>query len=260
MLALVLFGAAPAQAWQVFVQVTSETTFRGSSETSTATTREDRAARSRAAAGTLCTSDEECSGWCDRGTCVEAGAPTQARPAPPRLGCVDDSSCAYGYGCREGQCVDVSPELPRCLDDSTCGDELRCREFRCVQVDPPRPAPAVDCVSAEQCAPGQRCANGHCLSPPPPPPSSSLWRRGSELYLRDRAVQLRQDLALGEGPIIATLAAVREVPAATLGRAMRAHRATLVKVMGDGTDATWPSRFLLELEALCANSTRLSAR
>ena len=263
-LALMLFGAAPAQAWQVFVQVTSETTFRGSSETTSATTREDQRARgSRSAAGTVCTDDEECNGWCDGGACVDSPqtrrepVPVQpVTPDPTFYACVNDESCASNYACRQGRCV----AAPTCEDDSVCGDELRCRNFQCVKIDPPRPAPGMKCDSAAQCAPGQSCSNGQCLSPPPPPPSSSLWRRGSELYLRGRTVQLREDLALGEGPVIATLAVVRGLPAAALGRALRAHRAALVKVMGDGTDATWPSRFLLELEVLCADSPRLSAR
>jgi hypothetical protein len=39
------------------------------------------------------------------------------------------------------------------------------------------------------------------------------------------------------------------VPAAALGRVLRAHRAELIDLMGDGSDPAWTSRFLFTLDA-----------
>lgn len=237
---LVLFSASSAHAWDVSLRVASEITFRGSSETSTAASRADRAQRAHknGGMGAQCVTDDDCSGYCDSGTCVDPAAVAQTPTAPvPRLpGCADDQQCALGYTCQDQRCVE--------------------------RTQPPLPQPAIiqQCSSGLPCAQGQSCVSGQCLSPPPSPPSSSLQRKGEELYVRERAVQLRQDLALGEGPVISTLASLQGVSPATLGRAMRAHRAALVAVMGDGSDPTWPRRFLLELEASCVPGLRVSSR
>jgi len=239
--AVVIFlFASSANAWDVSLRLASETTFRGSSETSTGATRADRAQRASktGSMGSQCVTDDDCSGYCDSGTCVDptlvAQQPAQTPQALP--GCADDQQCALGYACREQRCVETSqPQLPQ----------------------PVRMQP---CNSDTQCVQGQSCVSGQCLSPPPAPPSSSLQQKGSELYVRERAVQLRQDLALGEGPVISTLAALRGVSAVTLGKAMRARRAELVAVMGDGSDPTWPRRFLLEVESSCLPNVRVSSR
>lgn len=230
---IALCAATEVQAWDAFFRISSETTLRGSSETSSASTRAENAERRYQNDQRECHYDEQCPGRCEYGRCVAGAPPPTAQPsAPPSpyLRCTDDSSCAIGYSCRDGACVQ------------------------------PPPAPNA-CVHDGQCQQGQSCVNGHCFFPPPPPPPPSvMWRRGSELYLRDRAVQLRQDLALGEGPVISTLAAVRGVPAAALGKAMRAHRAELISLMGDGSDERWMSRVLLKVEALCEAPARVSAR
>lgn len=143
--------------------------------------------------------------------------------------------------------------IPReCELDEHCAAGRACQRYQCVEVQPLAlpPAPPTSCSSEAQCPQGQSCTNGVCLSPPPPPPSSSLQRQGSELYLRERVVQLKQDLALGEGPVIATLAATRGVSAAALGRLLRSHRAELIQLMGDGSDERWTERFLIRLDAL----------
>lgn len=253
LLALVVSCAASeAEAWQAFVQVSCETTLRGSSETSTAASRADRVSRRRsdsqpspggASAGTQCISDDECYGWCEHGRCVDTASTQPAAPivqeapraGPTAINCTGDESCAPGYQCLDGACTARPPPEPM-------------------------PLPVTRCEADSQCAPGQRCVNAQCLSPPPMPPSSSLQRRGTELYLAGRVVQLREDLALGEGPVISTLAAIEGVPPATLGRQLRARRAALVKLVGDGSDVGWPGRFLTEVEALSTPRVRLSAR
>ena len=230
---LLLLTAREAQAWEVFFRVTSETTFRGSSETSSASTRADRAERTNRgksgstsggrSEGTQCVSDDECFGYCEEGRCVDDATPATAPPT-------------------QNTPIEVHPANP--IDPS-------------YQPDPP--APIVKCVSDDQCPQGQSCINGQCLSPPPPPPpSASLWKRGAELYLRERTVQLREELALGEGPMISTLATRQGVSASKLGRAMRAQRSELMR--GAGTDPRWTARFLLQLEALCVQPASLSVR
>lgn len=246
--ALVVSGQA--HAWQVFVQVSCETTLRGSSETSTAASRADRVSNRRASEqhdvtrapeGSQCGTDDECYGWCDNGRCVDsAHAPMPVvqntpRAAPNAINCTGNESCAPGYQCLDGACAALPAPTP-------------------MPVSLPR------CESDAQCAPGQRCVSTQCLSPPPMPPSSSLPRRGTELYLTGRSVQLREDLALGQGPVISTLAAIEGVPAAQLGRQLRAHRAELIKVIGDGTDERWAANFLTEVEAISNPAVRLSAR
>lgn len=217
------------------MQLMSETSIRGSTESSEASTRADaeerREARrerreeenrrkllegSGAIAGSQCTRDTECQGRCRDSRCEDVPAPGPAR---------------------------------ECEADQTCGAGRICRDFACVGADPVV-VPPLQCTTGEQCQPGQGCTNGQCLSLPPSPPSSSLQRQGSEIYLRDRAVQLRQDLALGEGPVISTLASMQGVSAGALGRALRAQREELIAVMGDGADPTWMGRFLRRVEAL----------
>ena len=241
----VLFSASSAHAWDASCRLAiasseasvraSETSFRGSSDTSTAASRADQVGRGSKAGGmgSGCATDDDCSGYCDSGTCVDSTAGVQ-QPAPrPLPGCADDQQCAPGYVCREQRCAQSSqPQQPELIQQ---------------------------CASDLQCLQGERCVNGQCLTPPPTPPSSSLQRRGSELYLRERSMQLRQDLALGEGPVIATLAALKGVSPGALGRAMRARRAELVAVVGDGSDPTWPARLLVEVES-CVPRLRVSNR
>ena len=234
---LVLCSASRAQAWQVFLQVSSEVTLRGSSETSTAASRAERDDRGpkTGAQGSQCSTDTDCSGYCDLGTCVDPLPAQPAAPAPRMPACIDDQSCAVGYACREQRCVELTGPQPQ--------------------------PPALErCDSDAQCTQGQRCVGGQCLSPPPPPPSSSLQRRGFELYLRDRAVPLQQDLALGEGPVISLLATELKVSAPRLGRTLRAHRAPLAALVGDASATDWPRRFLGQLDALCAPSVRVARR
>ena len=145
----------------------------------------------------------------------------------------------------------VPVPIPKeCELDEHCAAGRVCQRFQCVEV-PPAVAPPLPaaCSSDAQCQPGQSCSNGNCLSLPPSPPSSSLQRRGRELYLRERVVQLKQDLALGEGPVISTLASLQGVPSSALGKVLRAHRAEVMELIGDGVDPTWPSRILIRIDA-----------
>jgi hypothetical protein len=46
------------------------------------------------------------------------------------------------------------------------------------------------------------------------------------------------------------LASVHRVSPVALGRALRAHRAELAGLIGDGADAAWADRFLRRVEEL----------
>ena len=80
--------------------------------------------------------------------------------------------------------------------------------------------------------------------------SSELIRRGAELFLRERVVQLREELALGKGPVITALAAARGESAVKLGRTLRAHRAQLVEVISDASGSDWAGEFLRRVDLL----------
>jgi hypothetical protein len=102
------------------------------------------------------------------------------------------------------------------------------------------------CVNDLDCA--GWCVQGRCsASPPRSSIDASMQRRATEVYLRDRGVQLRQDLALGEGPVVTALAATLGVSATKLGKLMRSHRELLAATLGG---ANWPTRFLDQLETL----------
>jgi predicted component of type VI protein secretion system len=69
--------------------------------------------------------------------------------------------------------------------------------------------------------------------PPPaaPPPQPQEIEGAAQTYLRSRAHQLREDLALGAGPTIeelASLARIRRENLGTFGRLLRAHRQELL--------------------------------
>ncbi len=75
-------------------------------------------------------------------------------------------------------------------------------------------------------------------------------QRSSELFLRDRSVQLREELALGKGPVTTWLAALGGVAPAKLGQALRSNRVELAKLIGDPSRTEWPNQFLRRVEEL----------
>lgn len=233
---LIILSASTAHAWEVFARVSLEITCRGTSETTgAATSRADRAEERRQerlnqySQSADCRTDLDCqqAEYCEQGRCVLPVASAQAPVTRPLAGCSDDSQCAIGHACLETRCVErTAPQLP--------------------------PVQVQQCSGDVQCTQGQRCLSGRCMSPPPSPPSTSLQRRGTEVYLRERAVQLRQDLALGEGPVLSHLALQHEISARKLGLIARAHRAALFSLVGDGSDTAWPARFLDKVDQLLA--------
>lgn len=157
--------------------------------------------------------------------------------------CESNDDCE-GY-CIQGKCVDAI-------------DEHESARVEPVQSnpEPPLETPSVArCTSNAQCAEGQNCLNGFCMSPPPAP--SSLLLRSSELYVRVNVAQLEQDLALGEGPVISTLARLQKISPKELGKLMRANRAELSAMLGDRADTTWPKRFFERLDQLQRRATAL---
>lgn len=194
--------------------------------------------------GMSCEDHDDCRGWCQQGFCAGGAS------APPQ--CTDDAACAPGQVCRQGQCQapptpvrrDPPPQVPMCTANEECVSPGQCVDGRCVVPQPPPDTGA--CTEDAQCAPGLVCDQGQCAPPASPP----LLRRGRELYLRQRVVQLRQDLAVGAGPVITMLAAAQRVSAVALGKTLRAHRAELAALLGDGADDAWAGRFLERVEQL----------
>jgi hypothetical protein len=232
---LIIVTASSAHAWEVFIRVSLEVTCRGTSETSSAaSSASDRDARRQErldqySQSSDCRTDSDCqvNQYCEQGRCVQPMASAPVPQTQPLPGCSDDSQCAIGYACLNTQCVQrTAPQLPAV-------NVVRCETYL-------------------QCGPGQSCVGGQCMSPPPSPPSSSIQRRGTEVYLRERSAQLRQDLALGEGPVISNLALQHQVTPRKLGLIMRAHRAELSGLVGDGADTAWPGRFLEKVDQLLA--------
>ncbi len=115
-----------------------------------------------------------------------------------------------------------------------------------------------ECESDHDCHSSSQCAQKRCVSRPAagtsPATPTSLRRQGAELYLRARRVQLREELALGRGPMINVLARVEQVPAQQLGRTLREHHAELSALIGDEADPKWSTRFLARVDELCARS------
>lgn len=169
-----------------------------------------------------------------------SSAPSHASGSASRAECEEGAAdCPSSYRCRAGSCVPqfveakatpvAVPEESRLDLGGKCGLDADCAE-------------------------GLVCSYAICVTQPPSPPSSSLRRRASELYLRARVVELREELALGRGPVINGLAQAEGVPAKELGRALRQHRSELVTLIGDSSDPAWSAKFLTRLEALCARS------
>lgn len=98
-----------------------------------------------------------------------------------------------------------------------------------------------------KCPPGKLCELSSRSGAPPP---SSIEGQAFERYVGQSAVRLREELALGKGPVINAIARTQGVPAPTLGRTLRAHREELVALMGDGRTDDWAGRFLARVEEL----------
>ena len=233
---LIILTASSAHAWDAFFRISFEVTSRGTSGTTESssnaasrTEREEARRQEQTQYAFQCRADSDCalSQYCAQGRCVQpvASAPQpQPRPIP---GCADDSQCAMGYTCFEARCVERAQPQPPPVQEPQCSSDVQCLQ-------------------------GQSCVNGRCLTPPPFPPSSSLERRGTEVSLRERAVQLRQDLALGDGPVLASLALQHKVTVRKLGLLIRANRDEFRALVGDLTDDTWPARFLERVDQLLA--------
>jgi Cys-rich repeat protein len=257
--------AAPsAWAWDVCVNVTLRVTFEMTSDVTSDLSSKASSASSRGGShpaqvkqgpdGSACIDHDDCRGWCQGGMCV--GSQPSPPPGPP--GCQVDAQCGETMLCRDGVCVLPAPP-PGCQSDAQCGPGVLCRNGLCVLPDAPpagNPAPGAPpagspaspsaCTADVQCPAGQVCTNGRCAPPPPP----AILRKGIEHLLRDRVAQLQEDLVFGRGPVINALASAQGVSARALGETLRAHRAELSVLVGDGRDEAWTDRFLRRVEAL----------
>lgn len=244
-------------------------------------------ARKQGPDGSACRQHDDCRGWCQGGVCTPAQQPTcsanehcaqgyvcwngqcvqsqqpgcssnaqcaqgyvcwnrqcvQSQQQAP--GCSSNAQCAQGFVCWNSQCVQSQQQAPGCSSNAQCAPGFVCWNSQCVQSQQPGPppTPSPTCTANEQCGPGLVCLNGACVNPP-------TLRRGTELFLRQRLVALREELTFGEGPVITALASFHHVSPVELGRTLRSHRAELTGLMGDGTDDAWADRFLRRVEEL----------
>jgi len=124
--------------------------------------------------------------------------------------------------------------------------------------DPPPPPPAPEQSPSEPGPEPKReplRPRGREPQPAAPPAASEerpmmLWRKSTELYLREHASQLKQDVALGDGPVVSALAAMQVLPPARLGKLLRANHTELLALIGDPGDTEWPERFLKRVVVL----------
>src|SRR4051812_1867742 len=96
---------------------------------------------------------------------------------------------------------------------------------------------ANSCEQDRDCAPTSRCEwptdgsrnnkPGQCVRHW----AQAAQPTASQLFLRGRAIELREELALGAGPVTTWLATAEGISPATLGRAMRAHRRELIPLI-----------------------------
>lgn len=105
------------------------------------------------------------------------------------------------------------------------------------------------CRADSDCTGTYRCSNNECVQRAAAAPVSQR-QQTVELLLRQRAVELREELALGRGPVIRDLAAAQGVAPATFGPLLKQHRVALVAIIGDGKDPAWAARFRAQLDAL----------
>ena len=106
------------------------------------------------------------------------------------------------------------------------------------------------CRFDADCHQSYECLANQCVQRSASGVPASQRQQQVELFLRSRAVELREELALGRGPVIDGLAGAQGKPPAALRKVIKAHHAELRAVIGDGSDPAWSARFLSKLDAL----------
>jgi hypothetical protein len=155
-----------------------------------------------------------------------------------------------GLGHLIGSSVDISCRASSAVSSEASSVSSHASHHRHCDRTADCQASHAECQRGGECPTPTECREGeHCPVRPP-----TLLRQGAELVVRDRVVELRQELALGRGPVIATLATTQGLSAAELGRTLREHRVELAALIGDASDAQWPTRFLDRVERLCTPS------
>ncbi len=84
---------------------------------------------------------------------IEFGPAAESPDVPGT--CTDDSDCASGETCVDGDCVEDTSET--CTTDSDCGTDETCEGGQCVEATGP------DCDSDGDCDAGYRCTDGVCV-------------------------------------------------------------------------------------------------
>ncbi len=104
------------------------------------------------------------------------------------------------------------------------------------------------CADDLACAEGFECWGRQCRATTR---ELSDRRALMTMHLKSRANELREELAVGQGPVVRSLARFSDQTERTVGRTLRDNRGEMLAVLGDGSDPTWPERFLVQLEQLC---------
>lgn len=104
-----------------------------------------------------------------------------------------------------------------------------------------------ECRQDADCNGRYRCSAQQCVAVGDGP---SQHEQQAAIFLRARAVELREELALGKGPVIDGLAGAQGKPPAELGKVLKANRVALRALIGDGSDPAWSTRFLAHLDTL----------
>ncbi len=104
-----------------------------------------------------------------------------------------------------------------------------------------------ECRQDADCNGRYRCSAQQCVAVADGP---AQHEQQAALFLRTRAVELREELALGKGPVIDGLAGAQGRPPAELGKVLKANRVALRALIGDGSDPGWSTRFLAHLDSL----------
>lgn len=101
----------------------------------------------------LCDGDESCNTDGHHGVCVDGKCVT----------CRSDGQCGKAQQCVSGECQDIKgycDDSHKCPGDAPCTNN-RCETAKVTSKDP------VECDDDHPCkASGDRCENGHCVSPP----------------------------------------------------------------------------------------------
>jgi hypothetical protein len=98
-----------------------------------------------------CDNDEGCNTEGHKGVCLDGKC----------VACRDNAGCGKGEECKLGQCTAVADY---CDDSHPCSGT--CKDHHCQKVTAVASHDPTACDDDHPCPTGERCQNGHCVSPP----------------------------------------------------------------------------------------------